>query len=270
MDEYTFNNYPGMEYGNAPVDVEATLNSLLASSPAEPYDFSASLLSSSLQHSPATLRNSTSSSNVNLVNALPLRTYTPNNIPNNINNNVNIPGNVNNINNINLNNSGIPLLPPPPAAPLHHSFSDIASHPGTPSTNTTAQLDKRKRRRKDDIYSLPPPYFVTLVSFSNSSVFQSFSFFSFSRIHPIPLFITLPFCPPLYFPHCILISRRLLSYFPLYVLNSLPLSFSLLSSSTLSLSKIDDLKIFYRTRCVRGSIGRFINLLRLIMLFMML
>eukprot|EP00026_Physarum_polycephalum_P001172 Phypoly_transcript_01173.p1 GENE.Phypoly_transcript_01173~~Phypoly_transcript_01173.p1 ORF type:complete len:702 (-),score=114.39 Phypoly_transcript_01173:630-2735(-) len=129
MDEYPFTNYLNMEYSNnAPVDVEATLNSLLASSPTEPYDFSASLLSST------PLRTSTSVNNANL------RPFPANNTPPVTTSFNNMPVSQN-VNNTHLYQAGIPVISPPPPAPVHQPFND-------PFAN---QADKRKRRKKDDI-----------------------------------------------------------------------------------------------------------------------
>lgn len=152
MDEYGFNNYPDMEY-NAPVDVEATLNSLLASSPSESYDFSASLLSNpssspSLVSSSSfsSLRTSTTHTNI------PLRTQTSPHVTN-----INTSGNyiINNISVHNGNpNGNIPIISPSAFSPATTAppqpFPDPAAN-STPQTANTTQVDKRKRRRKDDI-----------------------------------------------------------------------------------------------------------------------
>jgi hypothetical protein len=227
MDEYTFNNYPGMEYNNAPVDVEATLNSLLAS-PTEPYDFSASLLS-----------------NAPLRTSIPLRSYPPNianvNTSGNITNNVQIVNpNTNTpiilpINSPNINHSGIPLIPPPPPAgtPIHPPFQTHDLDPMTPGMSAS-QLDaKRKRRRKDDIFLLVSSLVLHTHFFKHHIFSFSFTFF-FTFFY--------------FFKYLIFFKCKQTRYRKYYCKSS------------------DILQIYCQMKCARDLIGLFINLLKLIIL----
>ena len=149
MDDYIFNN-------NCPVDVEATLNSLLNSPAGDPYDFSLPLLSS------ATTTLSSSS------NALlpPHHTHPPPCITTSTPNN--------------YANSDVPPHQPFPEQPP-------PSHLGTNST--ASQMDKRKRRRKDDIHSLLsllPPFCLLLYS----PLFHLTSYIIFSFVLMFTKYIT--------------------------------------------------------------------------------